>query len=213
MDKTITKEAGEMVRAGLTVYDRDGTRLGYVESTNKALGWMEVRLEALQIRTVWIPFRFVRSVDEREIFVTATSAELRADNTEPPSRKTELVHRDGKTFAVTTTAGGYDGSAVVVSEVDVDHVKQLVAVEQRVWTADDAEVGTIKDFDATMGYVLIEKGILSHRHDLFIPVHMIAEVNRDAGQVTLALNENDLKRMQHLEPVSIVIDLPAVPGH
>lgn len=213
MGKTLTEDVGEMVKVGLEVYDRDGTKVGYVDSVSKGLGWADVRLDEMKPGRVWVPYSCVKSVDEREIFVTMGAAELRTGYADPPQRNTGIVHRDGKTVAVTTTTSGYDGAAVVVSEVDVDHIRQLVAVDQRVWTADDAELGKIKDFDATTGYVLIEKGILSRKHDLLIPLHVIADVNREAGEVTLALNQTDLKRMQHLEPVNVIIDLPAVPGH
>lgn len=110
---------------------------------------------------------------------------------------------------ITTEPSGYDGTPFVVKEVDLEEVKQLLAIGQRVWTADSAEVGRIKEFDSTAGYALIEKGILSRKHDLLIPVHLVAEVNRDSAEVTLVVREADLKRMQHVEAASIVIDMPA----
>jgi hypothetical protein len=141
--------------------------------------------------------------------VTLTKDELHAGCTNPPERNTEVVRRDGRAIAVTHEAGGRDEEWVVAGEVDLDRVRGLLAVEQLVWTADGQEVGRIREFDATMGYALIEKGVLSRKRDVLIPVHLVADVDRDEGVVTLAVRNADLERMRHSEPLNIIVDLPA----
>lgn len=209
---TITEDA-RRVKAGLDVYDRDRRRVGYLNEADTEHGWMQVGVGGLELKYLWIPYQLVKSVDDRELFVTSTKDELHNGCSDPPARKTQVEHVGSSTIAVTTEASGYDGTPVMVKEVDLARVSQLLAVDQRVWTADDVQVGRIKDFDATSGYLVIEKGILSRRHDLLIPVHMVGDVDRNGATVTLVVRDADLTRMQRLEPVSVVIDLPAVPGH
>ena len=213
MAKKIANDVGQMVKQGLKVYDDAGDKIGYVDSASGTQGWMQVGLGELELRKLWVPYRLVKSVDPREVFVSATGEELQLRYGQPPERQTHVEHRDGKTIAVTTEPSGYDDSAVVTSEVDLDHVRQLLAVDQRVWTSDNVEIGRIKEFDDTMGYAVIEKGILSRAHALVIPIHLVGEVDRDAGSVTLAVSESDLTRMRHLKPADVVIGLPDTPGY
>lgn len=205
----IARETGRTVTVGLEVYDKDGQKVGYIDQVSDAQGWMQVEALGLGLQRLWIPYRLIKSVDGREVMVTLTKDELDAGCTNPPARNTEVVHRDGRAIAVTYEAGGRDEEPVVAVEVDLGQVRALLAVEQRVWTADGQEVGRIKEFDATMGYAVIEKGVLSHRRDLLIPVHLVADVDRDEGVVTLAVRNADLERMRQFEAVNVVVNLPA----
>lgn len=209
MNKTFALDVGKKVKNGLDVFDQDGKKLGFVDYAGEAQGWMQVGVPDLDLQKLWLPYRLIKSVDDREVILTATKHDLRTGYKEPPERSSRIAHRHGKTIVVTMEPNGYDGTPIVVKEVDLDEVRQQLAVGQRVWTADAAEVGKIKEFDSAVGYALIERGILSRKHDLLVPVHLVAEVNRDSAEVTLVVREADLKRMQHVEAASIVIDMPA----
>jgi hypothetical protein len=207
MDKTITEDVGNAVKIGLTVYDRDETEVGYVDQVDKHHGWMLVRGGAVDQKQLWVPYRFVKSVDEREIFVTVAKARLEAEFNHPPARTTNVTKTEGRTVATTTEPSGYDGQPVMTSEVDVDQIRQLLAVEQKVWTTDDVAVGTIKNFDKGGRYFVVEAGRLSMKHSVLVPIALVADVDREAAEVTLAISKADLDGMEHREPADSVIEL------
>ena len=41
--------------------------------------------------------------------------------------------------------------------------------------------------------------------DVLVPVVLVADVARDVGEVMLAVRESDLNRMQHVEPVNVIV--------
>ncbi len=209
MTNTIAPDVGRMIKPGLGVYDRGGRKVGFVDYAGEAHGWMQVESSELDLHKVWVPYRLVKSVDDREVIVTVSNLELHSEYGEPPARTVKVEKRDGRTFAVTTEPSGYDGEPVVVNEVELGKTRELLALGQQVWTSDDVEVGKIKEFDATMGYVLVEHGALARKRDLLIPVHLVADVDRDNAQAKLAVRDADLKRMRRLEHVDVVIDMPA----
>ncbi|HYL07905.1 MAG TPA: DUF2171 domain-containing protein [Candidatus Udaeobacter sp.] len=205
----IARDASRTPKSGLEVYDIDGQKVGYVDQASDAQGWMQVEALGLGLQTLWIPYRLIESVDGGQVRVTLTKNELRAECTNPPARSTEIVRREGRAIAVTSEAGGRADDRVVAGEVDLEHIRSLLAVEQRVLSADGQEVGRIREFDATMGYAVIENGVLSRKRDVLMPVHLVADVDRGEGVVTLAVRLADLERMRHVEAVNIVVDLPA----
>ena len=185
-----------VVKDGLTVYDRDGEKVGYVHDSRDEQGWMEVGLAEFEIRKVWLPYRIVERVDHRGIFVALSKEDLRDRYEQPPPLQTEVVHRQGKTIAVTSEPDGYTGEPTLISEVDVAEIKRQLAVGQRVSTSDAFELGKIKDFDASTDHFVIEKGMFAREQDLLLPVHLVGSVHRAAHEVTLAVRRADLERMK-----------------
>ena len=202
------RDNARTVKSGLDVYDKDGREVGFVERASDAQGWMQVEVVRLGLHRLWIPERLIRNAGNLKVFLTVTSDEL-AGYADPPARDTEVVQCEGRTVAITRQANGREGAPVVTSEVDLDDVRSLVALGQHVWTADGQELGTIREFDRNLSYALIESGILSRKRDLLVPVHLIADVNREEGTVTLAVRMADLDRMRRLESVNVIVDLPA----
>jgi hypothetical protein len=207
MDKAITEHVGNAVKVGLTVFDGDGSRVGYVDQVDKHHGWMLVRAGAVDQTKLWIPYRFVKSVDAREIFVTALKGWLEADFNHPPARSTKVTKAEGRTLATTTEPSGYDDQPVVTSEVDLNRIRQLLAVGQQVWTSDDVSVGAIKNFDKEGRYFVVEQGRLSLKHSVLVPIALVADVDREAAEATLAVSMTDLNSMKHHEPADSVIEL------
>ena len=207
MDKAITDVVGNAVKVGLTVYDGDGSKVGYIDQIDKHHGWMLVRAGAIDQNKLWIPYRFVKSMDAREIFVTELKALLEADFSHPPARSTRVTKAEGRTVATTTEPSGYDGQPVVTSEVDLERIKQLLAVDQQVWTSDDVAVGAIKNFDKESQYIVVEEGHFSNRHSVLVPIALVADVDREAAEATLAVSMADLDGMKHHEPADSVIEL------
>ena len=209
MDRTIREDVGRAVKVGLTVFDDDGSKIGYVDETVKAHGWMVVRTGAFDQNKLWIPYRLVRSVDEREIFLTMRKEAVEVEFKFPPARTITVAEKEGRTVATTTEPSGFDREPAVTSEVDLGHIKDRLALEQRVWTSDDVAVGRIKDFDKNGRYVVLEAGHLSTKHDLLVPIALIADVDREAAEVTLAVSSVDLDGMKRQERGESVIELQA----
>jgi len=207
MDRTISEDVGRAVKVGLTVFDGDGSKIGYVDQTDKTHGWMVVRTGAFDQKKLWVPYRLVRSVDDREIFLTMLKGAVEADFKSPPARKTRVAEKEGRTVATTTEPSGFDREPVVTSEVDLGQIKNRLAVGQQLWTSDDVAVGRIKDFDGEGRYIVLEVGHLSIKHDLVVPISLVADVDREAAEATLAVSMADLDGMKHHEPADSVIKL------
>lgn len=207
MDRTIREDVGRAVKVGLTVFDSDGSKVGFVDETDKTHGWMVVRTGAFDQKKLWVPYRLVKSVDERELFVSMLTGGLEAQFSKPPVRRTRVEQRDGKTIATTTEASGFDEEPVSVSEVDLDVIKRLLAAGQRVWTSDDVEVGAISDFDQDGRYVVLKTGHLASQHSLLVPIALFVDVDREASEATLAVSQADLENMKHQQPAESIIEL------
>src|SRR4029077_5492246 len=107
MDRTINEDVGRAVKVGLTVFDGDGSKMGYVDETDKSHGWMVVGAGRLDQKKLWVPYRLVKSVDEREIFLTMLKSAVEAEFSNPPARNTAVAEKDGRTFATTTEPSGF----------------------------------------------------------------------------------------------------------
>ncbi len=209
MDRKISEDVGRAVKVGLTVFDGDGSKIGYVDETDKSHGWMVVRTGAFEQKRLWVPYRLVRSVDEREIFLTMLKGAVEAEFKSPPPRSTRVAEKEGRTVATTTEPSGFDREPVVTSEVDLGHIKERLAVGQQVWTSDDVAVGRIEDFDSEGRYIVMEAGHLSTKRDLLLPISLVADVDREAAEATLAVSKSDLEGMKRHETGESVIELQA----
>lgn len=207
MDKVIVEDVARAVKVGLTVYDGDGAKVGFVDQVDKRSGWMLVRTGATDQTKLWIPYGVVKSVDDRELFVTHLKGALEARYSAPPPRTTRVRVVEGRTMATTTEPSGFDDQPVVTSEVDVEQVRQRLAVEQRVWTSDDVAFGSIATFDSGGHYVVVKQGLFSRQKQVLIPVALIADVDREAAEVVLAVSAHDLDRMKRPEAADFVIEL------
>ncbi len=205
MAKTYAESVRDSVTTGLMVFDQNGDKVGFVDQAFGEQGWMQIRLSEFGRKSLWVPYRFVNTADTRQIFVSATEDQLSREHNAPPARTTSVTHLNGKTIATTSEPSGYDGKPIRLHQVDVDRIRELIAVDQRVWTSDDVEVGTIRTYDSAASYMFIEKGHFSRQRDLLVPVVLVADVARDVGEVMLAVRESDLNRMLHVEPMNVIV--------
>lgn len=204
MARTITEDLIEGVKPGLSVFDMDAGRIGYVDAADPDRGWFRVNTDPLDLKPLWIPYRLVTNVDKRELLVSATKEDLRKEYSQPPARSTAVTTGGGRTIATTTEPSGYDGSAVEVATVDVDNVRERIFSGYHVWTSDRHELGITKRYDPMTGFLQVRRGLLPGR-DVLLPVTLVADVDKEAGNVTLVVSDADIRRMQHPEPVDVVI--------
>jgi hypothetical protein len=193
------------------VYDCSSEMVGVIAGFDRRTGWIVVEAGHVQGRKVYVPFRLVTNIDQRELYLARTRDELVRDHRAPPPRTIEMREVARQTLARTTEPSGYDGSPVVVHEADVDQLRRSVAYGDRVWTSDQVDIGSVEQYDPTGGFMIVERGVLSTL-DLIIPIALVEDVERRSGDVRLVASRADLLRMQRLEPVSLVVVTAGVRG-
>ncbi|HLJ66457.1 MAG TPA: hypothetical protein VKX16_03755 [Chloroflexota bacterium] len=209
---TETIRIRDAIRPGLDVYDREGKKAGAVWQIHRVPGYFTVQARPSPQRKdnpfvekhLHVPFRLIISIDQRELFLSMTDDELRANFSNPPPRTTRVEDEYGAAIAVTTEPSGYDGTAVVVRRAPINDLKDAVTLGYRVFTSDPTELGTIKRYDPAEGVMWIARDVLLDEPVLKIPVAMVDAVNHESGEVYLVSAQADLERMEHLVPTIAV---------
>jgi hypothetical protein len=200
----ITEDISDTIAPDLTVYDIEGNKVGTVDSVDRETGWFIVRTSEFWERELYIPFSLITNIDPRDMFLSRSKDELHANYSNPPARSTLVEDMAGKETAITSEPSGYDGGPIVVERARIDKLRKDIVAGKHVYTSDNADLGTIKEYDSVTGMMTIEKGVFS-KHDLLVPVTVVDYVDSDSHEVYLAYSQADLQRMQHLEPVNVVM--------
>jgi hypothetical protein len=204
VDGIITEDIANTIAPGLTVYDNAGKKVGTVDFADRTNGYAMIQANPFSEKDLYVPFSLITNIDPRDLFLSISKDELHRDYTSPPARTTIVEDADGKETAVTTQASGYDGAPIVVDRAKIDKLQKHIATGDHVFTAEMTDLGTIKQYDRVTGWMMIERGVLSGKHDLMVPVTVVDNVDRDTHEVFLAASSADLQRMQHLEPANVV---------
>jgi len=200
---TITEDVASSIALGQTIYDNAGEKIGTVDDLDRPTGWMKAETNPFSDADLYIPFNLVRSVDPRELYLSRSKEELRREYANPPARTTHVETIAGETVATTRQPSGYTGAPIVVEEANLDKIRKRVTEGDLVLTSDQIDLGTVKRYDATTGWMMIGKG-LQTKNDLLVPITVVSHVDRDLAEVYLAASRADLRGMQHLEPVDVV---------
>ncbi|MBV9282070.1 MAG: DUF2171 domain-containing protein, partial [Chloroflexi bacterium] len=166
----ITEDIAATIAPGQTVYDNEGKKVGTVDDVQRESGYLMVETNPFSEKDLYIPFKLITNIDPREMYLSISRDDLHRDYTNPPPRSTVVETVDGKETATTTEPSGYDGGPVVVDRAKIDHLKKHIATGDHVYTSDTNDLGTIKQYDPVTGWMMVEKGILSDKHDLMVPV-------------------------------------------
>jgi len=200
----ITEDIATAIRPGLTVFDRDGKRVGTVDMVDRIVGYFMVHENSLSLSDLSIPFRVVSSIDPREIFVSVTKLELHRDFSSDPTTTTSVKRVGSREIATSTQPSGYDGMPVVIDRIDVDEVKAQISIGDRVFTSDMGTVGTVKDYDPKTGWMTVERGLPHDREELLLPIALVETVDPDAREVFLVRSQEELRRTRRREPAQVV---------
>jgi hypothetical protein len=84
----------------------------------------------------------------------------------------------------------------------VDELRNRIVLGMHVYTVDGSEVGTVKRYDPVTGWMMVEKGVFTHR-DLYVPVTVVESVESSSSAVYLSVNMEDLQRNQVDEPADV----------
>ena len=200
---TITEDVVNSIALGQTIYDNAGEKVGTVDDLDRPTGWLKSETNPFSDAALYIPFSLITNIDPKELYLSRSKEELRRDYTTPPARTTQVDKVAGETIATTREPSGYDGTPLIVAEAKLDKLRNRIAVGDLVLTADMVDLGTIKRYDGTTGWMMIGKSVQA-RNDLLVPITLVSHVDRDVHEVYLAASRADLRGMQHLEPADVV---------
>jgi hypothetical protein len=200
---TVTEDIGNSINMGQTIYDLESQKVGTVDEVDRVTGWFKAEVNPFSDKELFIPFKLITNIDPKEVYLSRTKDELRRDYTNPPARSTRIDTRLGEKVATTREASGYDGAPIVVDEANVEKNRKRIGEGYLVVTSDEIDLGNIKQYDRTTGWMLIGKTPLG-RNELLVPVTVVSDVNRELAEVHLAVSAADLNAMKHLEPVDVV---------
>ena len=211
------------------VYDVNGDEIGTVAAYDTAAGWLKVERGLVKRTAFYIPFSAIADINtpfgaiadinQWQIVLALSSETLQRDFTTPPPRTTVItqvvdsVSAAEETTAMTSEPSGYDGTPLVTACTDVETLQARIAAGMhayaatgdtlRVYTVDGKRVGSLTRYDARSGWMLVEHGILA-RHDLYVPITVVGNVNLDAGELYLAVTRNDLQRIDGTPPADVL---------
>ena len=212
------KRIAQQIAVDQRVYDVNRNEVGTVAAYDTTVGWVKVERGILMPTDFYIPFSAISDIDSQHIDLTLSSYALRHDFTTPPPRTTAIARGvdsatgAAKTTAITSEPSGYDGTPVMTTRTNVEHLGAQIAAgvhasaatgdSLRVYTVDGESVGSLKRYDPVSGWMLVEQGLLVH-HDVYVPVTIVVSVNLDAGEVYLAVTKNDLQRLDATPPADV----------
>ncbi|HET8908229.1 MAG TPA: PRC-barrel domain-containing protein [Ktedonobacterales bacterium] len=193
---------------GLPVFDAAGERVGTVKMYSTAAGYLMVSGGPLGRENLYIPFRLIRSIDPREIYLTAYKDTLKAQYTQPPAitsvSETRMVPGPlgtltPQTVHVQMVQSGYDAQQAALSSVDVGSIVQQLALGMAVYDIEGTHVGDITQYDVPRSLLVVEQGIFRPRV-LFVPFSAIQSVDRDVLSVYLNLPKDALVKQHAMLP-------------
>ncbi len=198
--QTIVEFIDQYLEDGMPVFDENGKKVGHVRMYSSAAGYLMVNTDALRNQYVYIPFRLIRTIDPREITLSAPKETLDQQYTQPPKLQTVVETRLAtgpgggmipQTRQVQTLESGYDAMPATLNSASVDTIASRLAVGMVVYDVDGARLGNITHYDADRGLLTVEKGVLQPT-SILIPFSDIASFSQDNLSVYLSLAKDTI---------------------
>ncbi|HEX9057234.1 MAG TPA: hypothetical protein VF818_06830 [Ktedonobacterales bacterium] len=205
---TVIEDIDQYLAEGMPVLDKDGRRIGEVKLYSTIAGYLMVKQRPLDQRFLYIPFRLIRSVDPREIFLTETKATVTSRHTEPPKITTVSATRQdtGTSRAAAPTArqvqmveSGYDSAPVEYQSVETGDIANQLAIGMIVCDVIGNRLGDITQCDASRGIIVVQKGQL-RPHVVQVPFSAIRSIERDTFTVYLSLPSDIVIKEYAVQP-------------
>ncbi len=205
---TLVANIDQYLTDGLAVFDVNGERVGTVKMYSAAAGYLLLESGPFGQTKLYIPFRLIRTIDPRDIYLSEDKDTLAARYQQPPAittvNETRMVpgpqgSLTPQTVQVQTVQSGYDSTQVIGPRVDVGAVGQQLAIGMAVYDRDGKHVGDITQYDSTRGLLAVEEGIFNPRV-LFLPFSAIQSVDRDVLAVYLSLPKDTLVKQYAMLP-------------
>jgi ribosomal 30S subunit maturation factor RimM len=210
LQQTVIEDIDQYLVDGLPVYDLNDEKIGDVKMYSTAAGYLMVGYDAFEHKDVYIPFRLIRSIDPRDIFVSATKETIEAKYTQPPETHTVVETRlvpgphggmTSEVREVQVLQSGYDGAPAELNAIDVGSVADRLAVSMVVYDANGKRLGDITQYDTARSLMVVEKGLLRPRA-VFVPFSAIKDIDIDTSTVDLTLAEDTLLKEHAMLPTN-----------
>ncbi|MGO8950281.1 MAG: PRC-barrel domain-containing protein [Ktedonobacterales bacterium] len=205
---TIVENIDQYLFDGMPVHDANGERIGTVKMYSVVAGYLMVGTGPLGKTNLYIPFRLIRTIDPRELYLNASRGTLEAQYTQPPEITTVSEMRlaygphgamTPQTVQVQTVQSGYDGKQMTVSSIDVGTIAQQLVIGMAVYDGAGARLGEITQYDLPRGLLVVESGIFKPRV-LFVPFSAIQSADRDTLTVYLRLPKDVIVKEHAMLP-------------
>lgn len=183
----------EFLRDEMPVFDSNQDKVGTVKLYDAAAGYFMVEEGVFNHTDLYIPFRLIRTIDPKEIFLKQSKDVLVQDYTQPPAATTITEPHNGHLETAQVLSNGFDARPIIVHRVDVQMVGQELRSGMGVYDVEGDYIGTVVQFDSTQAMLTVEKGVFSPK-DLFIPFSLIQEVYPSSDYLTLTLPKDVLKK-------------------
>ncbi len=205
----VVEDIDAVIRAGLSVHDASGEKIGSVRDYSTAAGYLVVQTGLVTHKDLYVPYSAIQSIDPREVYLSLSKDTLAGDYSAPPPAS--IVVEDAT--ATTMVPSGYDGSPAEFNRVNLEMMRRDIARGMAIYATSGDKIGTVDGFDSQVGYMVV-----AHNHfgkkDFFIPFAAINSIDREFGEVFLAVSKDVvLKNYAQLPDGTVLhVDAAAAPG-
>ncbi len=190
----ILEDIDQYLAVGMPVYDAHGENVGHIKMYSLVAGYLMVKVDAIDNRILYIPFRLIRSIDAQRLYFTQGQDVLFHTYMQPPTIRTVTETRptvgpqgsELRTHQIQVVESGYDYQQVPINEVEVNDLSKRLAVGMVVVDVDGKRLGDITQYDIPRSLLVVEKGMFKPRV-LFVPFSAIQFVDASAYTVVLSL--------------------------
>lgn len=174
----IVEDIDAVMRAGLTVRDAGGEKIGSVKDYSNAAAYLVVLTGLVAHKDLYVPYSAIRSIDPSEVYLNLVKDVLARQYGTPPGAKTIV---EGHT-ASTVVPSGYDGSPSTFHRVDLEMVRRDLARDMAIYDPYGDRIGTVDGIDEQAGYMVAKRSRFG-KQDLFIPFAAINIIDRKVETV------------------------------
>jgi len=199
VESTTISTAIERLADGLKVYDANGDKIGRVYQYIAGSDWIVVDRGPFS-SDCYIPVTVVNYLDADGVHLRVTKDVLKDTFTLKPGTITvDDARIPEASLAAGTVSTWHDGSRVVVDSATVSVAMDRMGRSPRVYDFDGEDVGSVCQYDAASGWIVVEKGTLVAK-DHFIPVTAVDYL--DEKGVHLRVTKDVLERAFVVKPAS-----------
>jgi hypothetical protein len=202
----VTEDIDRMMKGDLAIHDASGAKIGTVRDYSNEAGYLVVQTGLIAHKELYVPYSAIQSIDPREIFLSLYKEALVGDFSAPPPA-TIVVEGDTATTKVTS---GYDGSPVEINRVNLAQVHRDLARGMTVLATGGTNIGTVEGIDPQVGYMVVKPHSLG-KNRFFIPFAAITSIDRQFGEVFLAVSKDVLLKDHTSLPDGTVLRLDTAP--
>jgi hypothetical protein len=181
---------------GMDVYDVDGAKIGTVSRYDTALGYFE------SIGTFsgprYIPFAAIERIGPSGAWLNVTKSFASTVYKNMPPITPQFSAQEKLTGG--RVESGYSGKSVPLDAAQLDVVRENINEGAPVFDLDEKELGTVQAYDASTGYMRIEKGVFFPK-DIFLPVTTVSFLD-DRGIHLIEQKETIMNRFAKVPEVA-----------